>query len=42
MIYTGNWVGLFAAVVTVLVPSLLVYLLLSERLVEGITAGVLK
>ena len=42
MIYTGNWVGLFAAVVIVLVPSLIVYLLLSERLIEGITAGALK
>lgn len=42
MIYTGNWVGLFAAVVIVLVPSLLAYILLSERLIEGITAGALK
>jgi len=42
MIYTGNWVGLFAAVVIVMVPSILVYILLSERLIEGITAGALK
>lgn len=42
MIYTGNWVGLFAAVVIVMVPSLIVYVLLSERLIEGITAGALK
>jgi len=42
MIYTGNWVGLFAAVVVVMVPSILVYMLLSERLIEGITAGALK
>jgi len=42
MIYTGNWVGLFAAVVIVMVPSLLVYILLSERLIEGIATGALK
>ncbi len=42
MIYTGNWVGLFAAVVIVMVPSIIVYMLLSERLIEGITAGALK
>ncbi len=42
MIYTGNWVGLFAAVVVVMVPSVLIYMLLSERLIEGITAGALK
>ncbi len=42
MIYTGNWVGLFAAVVIVMIPSILVYMLLSERLIEGITAGALK
>ena len=42
MIYTGNWVGLFAAVVIVMVPSIIVYILLSERLIEGITAGALK
>lgn len=42
MIYTGNWVGLFAAVVIVMVPSIIAYILLSEHLIEGITAGALK
>jgi len=42
MIYTGDWVGLFAAVVIVMVPSLIIYMLLSDRLIEGITAGALK
>lgn len=42
MIYTGNWVGLFAAVVIVMIPSLLVYIILSERMIQGITAGALK
>lgn len=42
MIYTGNWVGLFAAVVIIMIPSLLVYVILSERMIQGITAGALK
>jgi len=42
MQYTGDWASLFAAVVIVMVPSLAVYALLSERLIEGITAGALK
>ncbi len=42
MIYTGNWVGLFAAVVIVMIPSILIYIILSERMIEGITAGALK
>ncbi len=42
MIYTGNWVGLFAAVVIIMVPSIIIYVLLSERMIEGITAGALK
>jgi len=42
MIYTGNWVGLFAAVVIVMVPSIVIYMILSERMIQGITAGALK
>jgi len=42
MQYTGDWASLFAAVVIVMLPSLVVYALLSERLIEGITAGALK
>jgi len=42
MIYTGNWVGLFAAVVIIMIPSIIIYVLLSERMIEGITGGALK
>jgi len=42
MQYTGDWVGLFAGVVIVMVPTIIIYVLLSERLIEGITMGALK
>jgi N-acetylglucosamine transport system permease protein len=42
MQYTGDWVGLFAGVVIVMVPTLIIYVLLSERLIEGVTMGALK
>jgi ABC-type glycerol-3-phosphate transport system permease component len=39
MQYTADWSGLFAAVVIVVIPSLLVYLILSERVMAGLTLG---
>lgn len=42
MQYTGDWVGLFAGVVIVMVPTIIIYVLLSERLIEGVTMGALK
>jgi N-acetylglucosamine transport system permease protein len=42
MQYTGDWVGLFAGVVIVMVPTVIIYVLLSERLIEGVTMGALK
>jgi len=39
MQYTGNWVGLFAGVVIVMVPTIIMYVLLSRQLIEGITMG---
>ena len=42
MKYTGDWAGLFAAVIIVLVPTLILYLLLSEKIVAGITGGAVK
>jgi ABC-type glycerol-3-phosphate transport system permease component len=35
-------VGLFAGVVIVMVPTIIIYVLLSERLIEGVTMGALK
>ena len=42
MKYTGDWAGLFAAVIIVLVPTPILYLLLSEKIVAGITGGAVK
>lgn len=37
--YTGDWASMFAGVVIVMVPTIVVYLLLSERMIAGITMG---
>ncbi|KPJ66644.1 hypothetical protein AMJ44_08115 [candidate division WOR-1 bacterium DG_54_3] len=42
MQYTGDWVALFAGVVIVLLPLLIFYVLMSERIMEGLTLGALK
>jgi ABC-type maltose transport system permease subunit len=42
MTYTGDWVSLFAGFVLVIVPSFVVYLFFSRRIVEGLTMGALK
>lgn len=42
MTYTGDWAGLFAAVMMVLLPTVILYLFLSEKIVAGITAGSVK
>lgn len=42
MQYTGDWGGLFAAVVIVFMPTLLLFLLLSKAIIGGITAGGIK
>lgn len=39
---TGNYTGLFAASVVVFLPTLILYLLLSEKIVGGLTDGALK
>lgn len=39
MRFTSNWVGLFAGVVIVVVPILVIYAFLSRRIIEGITLG---
>lgn len=42
MQYTADWTGLFAAVVIVMLPTVLIYLILSERIMAGITLGAVK
>jgi ABC-type glycerol-3-phosphate transport system permease component len=39
MQYTADWAALFAAVVIVIIPSFLIYLALSERIMAGLTLG---
>lgn len=42
MQYTADWTGLFAAVVIVMLPTVLIYVVLSERIMAGITLGAVK
>lgn len=40
MKYTGDWAGMFAAVVIVFLPTFFLYLFLSEKIIGGITGGI--
>lgn len=42
MQYTGDWPGLFAGVVIVMVPTIILYVFLSERMISGLTMGAVK
>ena len=42
MQYTGDWVALFAALVVVTIPTLIIYMLLSRQIIEGLTMGAVK
>lgn len=42
MQYTGDWGGLFAAVVIVFLPTLLIFVCLSRTIINGIAAGGIK
>ena len=42
MLYTADWVGLFAAVVIVMLPTVLIFIILSEKVMSGITLGAVK
>jgi len=39
MQYTGDWPGLFAGVVIVMVPTIFLYIFLSEKMISGVTMG---
>ncbi|HEU5015451.1 MAG TPA: carbohydrate ABC transporter permease [Roseiflexaceae bacterium] len=40
--YQSDWSGLFAAVAIVMVPTLLIYLIFSNQIEQGMTAGAIK
>lgn len=42
MQYTGDWGGLFAAVVIVFLPTFIIYIFLSEKIISGVTGGGIK
>lgn len=42
MRYTGDWAGMFAAVVIVFLPTLFLYVFLSEKIIAGVTGGAIK
>ncbi len=42
MTYSGDWAGLFAGVVIVVVPTVILFVILSERMISGMTLGSVK
>ena len=40
MKYTGDWSGMFAAVVIVFLPTFILYVFLSEKIIGGVTGGI--
>lgn len=42
MRYTGDWAGMFAAVIIVFLPTFLLYIFLSEKIIAGVTGGAVK
>ena len=42
MKYTGDYGGLFAAVIIVFLPTFLLYVILSEKIIAGVTGGGVK
>ncbi|MEG0740992.1 MAG: carbohydrate ABC transporter permease [Clostridia bacterium] len=42
MKYTGDWAGMFASVIIVFLPTFLIFIFLSERIIQGVTGGGVK
>ena len=42
MQYTGDWVGMFAGVVILMIPIVIIFVFLSRRMISGITMGAIK
>lgn len=40
MRYTGDWAGMFSSVVIVFLPTFILYIFLSEKIIAGVTGGV--
>jgi ABC-type glycerol-3-phosphate transport system permease component len=40
--FTGDWVGVFAACVLVLIPTAIMYIFLSQKLISGISLGAIR
>ncbi|MFV0466451.1 MAG: carbohydrate ABC transporter permease [Lachnospiraceae bacterium] len=40
MKYTGDWSGMFAAVIIVFLPTFILYIFLSEKIIGGVTGGI--
>lgn len=40
MKYTGDWAGMFAAVIIVFLPTFILYIFLSEKIIGGVTGGI--
>ena len=40
--YTGDYAGMFAAVVIVFLPTFILYVFLSEKIIAGVTGGGVK
>ncbi len=40
--YTGDWAGMFAAVIIVFLPTFLLFIFLSEKIIAGVTGGGVK
>ena len=40
MRYTGDYAGMFTAVVIVFLPTFILYVFLSEKIIAGVTGGV--
>jgi N-acetylglucosamine transport system permease protein len=42
MTYSADWAGMFAGVVILMIPSVIIFILLSERITSGMTVGAVK
>lgn len=42
MKYSGDWAGLFAGVIIVFLPTFILYLFLSKKIITGVTGGAVK
>lgn len=40
MKYTGDWAGMFAAVTIVFLPTFILYIFLSEKIIGAVTSGI--